>query len=173
MQRRSPVRCRVAAIGALGFLATALSNSCDRGRSAAAKPGAPVIVIAWRSVGHDIEPWSGVGLGEQVRQALRARGVVHADSRTVPIIHSSSEPVALASLGREIDATYVLGGTVGRKGERSEVGMQLVRVHDGAPIWSSTFWRDPNDLASLAADLAATVDQVLEAELLGQSRDST
>jgi TolB-like protein len=163
-------RRRITALAALGLLATASSAGCGRSRSTATKASAPVMVIAWRSVGQNVEPWSGVGLGEQVRHALSARGVVFADGRTAPVTPRSNEPVALASLGREANATYVLDGTVARKGGRSEVGMQLIRVHDGMPVWASTFWRDPNDLASLATDLAAAVSGVLEAEQRRQVR---
>jgi hypothetical protein len=120
-----------------------------RGRTTTLPPvsAPPVITLTWHPVGKDVEPWSGLGLGEQVRRALNARGIVVVDdtrSRT--------------------DANYVLEGTVGRKGKRSEIGMQLVRVQDGVAVWASTFWRDPNDLESLASDLAGAVAQVLKAE---------
>jgi len=123
----------------------------------------PVIMTSWRAIGQDVEPWSGVGLGEEVRRALSARGIVVTDGGDLRV-RRTDDVGALAALGRELDATYVLGGTVGRKGERSEIGMQLVRVRDGAPVWASTFWRDPSDLMSLAADLALAVSQALESE---------
>jgi TolB-like protein len=77
---------------------------------------------------------------------------------------ASDTPGGLAVLGQKQRASYVLGGTVGRKGQRSEVGMRLVRVRDSAPVWAATFWRDQSNLNTLASDLAVTVSQVVQAE---------
>jgi TolB-like protein len=158
----------VIALTLVALVATAITlgwrrTGKDSGTSDTSITTPPVLVTSWRAVGRGVEPWSGVGLGEEVRRALTARGFVVADGgdsggRRANDLH------ALASLGRERHATYVLGATVGRKGERSEIGMQLVRVQDSAPVWSSTFWRDPSDLVSLATDLAFAVSQVLESE---------
>jgi TolB-like protein len=170
-------RAAVSAIGLLVLVATAIAITWQRSRTRSTTDlestnPPPVISIAWQAVGEDMEPWSGVGLGEQVRQALNARGIVVTDDRASPAKPTPGGAEALAALGRELSATYVLGGTVGRKGKRSEIGMQLVRVQDGAPVWSSTFWRDPSDLQSLASDLAVAVAQVLETESSRNSRPS-
>jgi hypothetical protein len=137
-----------------------------RSSRALARAGKPAVVaVAWRPVGTDVEPWSGLGLGNQVEYALGTLGVVVAHDTGLRVPPLPGGPEALADLGRQLNATYVLGGTVGRKGPRREIGMQLVRVKDGATLWTSTFWRDAADLESLASDLALTVAQVLETEV--------
>jgi hypothetical protein len=141
------------ALGLLVLVAVGVAVDWNRSKLPSTMRGRlgapPVITIEWRTVGHGVEPWSGVGLAEQVRQALSAHGV------------------AVSQNGRSpgLDPTYLLAGTVGRRGDRNEIGMQLVRVQDGATVWASTFWRDPTDLQSLVSDLAATVAQVLETEV--------
>lgn len=171
MQRGSELRRRYTAAITLGLVlvATVIAVTWHHrwARSATILTSIstpPVITIAWRAVGQDVEPWSGVGLGEQVRQALNARGVVVTDGGALPGALSPEGTEDLATLGRRLHAAYVLGGTVGRKDGRSEIGMQLVRVEDRATVWTSTFWRDRTDLESLASDLALTVAQVLETE---------
>jgi TolB-like protein len=157
------------AVGLLVLTATAIAVALHRGRTGSTMVLAPisahpVIAIAWRAVGQDVEPWSGVGLGEQVRHALSARGMLVTDHSALLGDLASDTPDGLAVIGQKQRALYVLGGTVGRKGQRSEVGMQLVRVRDSAPVWAATFWRDQSNLNTLASDLAMTVWQVIEAE---------
>ena len=165
--RRRPHTAAIAVgLLVLAAMAVALSLSSGGMRSTAQAPvsAPPVITIAWRSVGQDVDPWSGVGLGEQVKHALSALGATIVPDTGARTSLSTGSPGALAAVGRERHASYVLGGTIGRKGRRSEIGMQLVRVQDSATVWTSTFWRDPTDLESLALDLALTVAQVLESE---------
>jgi hypothetical protein len=154
------------ALVAILVLAMAVLVSRSRGRSSTLSSvgAAPVITLAWNPIGKDVEPWSGLGLGEQVRRALHAEGVAVTDDGLGGTLGPAGDAESLIALGRKANATYVLAGTVGRKGERSEVGMQLVRVRDGVLVWASTFWRDPGDLESLASDLAAAIAEVLEAE---------
>jgi TolB-like protein len=124
----------------------------------------PVIMTYWRSVGRDVEPWAGVGLGEEVRRALTARGLAVSPDPG-PEEHPVEDSADLAALGRARKATYVLGGTVSRKGSRSEIGMRLIRVQDGSALWNSMFWRDQDNLATLASDLAIAVAQVVGSDL--------
>lgn len=163
------LRATVAAIGLPVFVATAIAVTWQRRQQSSvtdleSTKARAIISVAWEAVGKDMEPWSGVGLGEQVRQALNARGIVVTDREPFTAQPTPGGAEALATLGRRRNATYVLGGTVGRKGVRSEIGMRLVRVQDSALVWNSTFWRDQSDLQSVASDLAAAVVQVLQAE---------
>jgi TolB-like protein len=162
------------ALGLLVLIAAGVAVGWNRSRTRltvhAGFGAPPVITIAWRTVGHEVEPWSGVGLGEQVRQALNARGVVVSQSGAPLGTPRPGSAKALATRARRLNPTYLLAGTVSRKGERSEIGMQLVRVQDSATVWTSTFWRDATDLESLVSDLAVTVAQVLETETSHERR---
>jgi TolB-like protein len=152
--------------GILAVLAT-VSVLAHRHWGGSGTSGAPsvqrvVLSLAWRAVGRDVEPWSGLGLAEEVRHALEVKGfVVTQDEERSD---SAGSRASLLARARRLNATHVLEGTVGRRGDRSEVGMRLVRVHDGEAVWSSTFWRGPEDLGSLPADLATVVAQVLQKE---------
>jgi TolB-like protein len=124
----------------------------------------PMIALVWRSVGSDVDPWSGAGLEELVRRALAARGVAVRRAEDTQDAAFVADVQGLASLGRRLDVAYTLGGTVGRRDQRSEIGMQLIRVRDGSPVWSSTFWRDQGDLESLPSELATVVSEILRTE---------
>jgi hypothetical protein len=130
----------------------------------------PVVALVWRSVGPEVDPWSGAGLEELVRRALAAEGVAVRPTWDTRDTAPAADVKALASLGRRLDVAYTLGGTVGRHDRRSEIGMQLVRVRDGSPVWSSTFWRDQADLESLPSELAAAVGEVLKTEMRRRDR---
>jgi TolB-like protein len=140
-------------------------------RNRAPKHSPPVLGLVWHTVDPDLEPWAGLGLAELVRAALSARGVVVRPSPESLGAGRAADAKGLAALGRRLEVTYTLGGTVGRSDHRSEIGMRLVRVSDGLEVWSSTFWRDRRDLESLPGELATAVSEVLRAESrLGNQR---
>jgi TolB-like protein len=161
-----------AAVGTTALLATLLLWKRDQERTESVggtTAGPPVIALTWRAVGRDVEPWSGLGLGEEVRRALTARGLAVSPDPG-PGEHPVEDSTDLAALGRAQKATYALGGTVSRKGSRSEIGMRLIRVQDGSALWNSIFWRDQGNLATLASDLAIAVAQVVGSDVSRTAR---
>ena len=115
--------------------------------------GPVVITIApFRVVGAGTEPWSGLGLAEEIRLAL---------ARQPGIVVRSGDSTSTKA------ADYAMTGTVSRASARSEIGVEVARVRDRAVIWTGTFWRTPADLSLFAGELA---DVVVQAVRLDEKR---
>lgn len=135
-----------------------------------------ILVAPFAVIGDGTEPWSGGGLAEEVRTALRAdRSVVlrrseptmaGATPKPAPVTDDAREIAA----ARRVGADYVLTGTVGRRERGSEIGLRLIRAADASTAWAGIFWRSPADFPSFAADLAAAVTEAIRAERDRQAR---
>ena len=143
------VATTAAILGAGGLAWIYAHGDPDGGRTL----GPVVIAIApFRVVGAGTEPWSGLGLAEEIRLALvKLPGIV---------VRSADSTSAEA-------ADYTLAGTVSRASARSEIGVEVTRVRDRAVIWTGTFWRTPADLFLFAGELA---DAVVQAVRLDEKR---
>jgi TolB-like protein len=127
-----------------------LAGAC--GSEPPARSNQPAVIeVAPFTVLGGMEPWSGLGLAEQMRQALQRLPDI-----VVRVAADSARP-----------AQYVLRGTVSRRGARNEIGVEVVRAREGVVIWSGTYWRAPGDLGAFITDL---VDAVLAAIRLDEKR---
>jgi TolB-like protein len=168
MQTRSP-RIHAAMIAALVLAlsaggAYAWTHASHSSASRAAREPPVIVVSSFRTIGPDLEPWSGNGLTHEIEHALgEMRGVVvrrrrlDQSSPAAAPIRNEASAATLAASGRSLGADFVLAGTVARIGARSEIGVRLVRVRDGEQLWSGTFWRATVDLGTLPGELAAAV----------------
>lgn len=99
---------------------------------------APVIAVkAFATTSPQLDPWSGAGLAQQVRDMLAT---------------AHSEASADAS-GRR-SPTHELHGSIAREGQRLAVSVQLLRSGRSDTVWTGAYWRSEQDLTSLASELA-------------------
>ena len=63
----------------------------------------------------------------------------------------------LRTIGRQLNVTHVLEGSVERSGDRLKIVARLDRVSDLSQIWSNTYERQSSDLFSLQSDIAAGI----------------
>jgi DNA-binding winged helix-turn-helix (wHTH) protein/TolB-like protein/Tfp pilus assembly protein PilF len=83
---------------------------------------------------------------------------------------SGSEPRDPIQAGRELDVSSILEGSVQRSGERVRVTLQLIRVRDGAPLWSGTFDEKFTDLFTVQDSIADQVTRALALTLSAAER---
>lgn len=69
------------------------------------------------------------------------------------------------ALGRDLDVTYVLEGSLRRSGERLRITGQLIDVETGAHLWSDRFDGDLRDVFALQDEVAASVAAAIEPTL--------
>jgi TolB-like protein len=67
----------------------------------------------------------------------------------------------LAEVGRTLNVTTVLGGSVRRVGDHVHISVQLVSAADGRPLWSATYDRPLGDIFAIEDDLALSVVKAL------------
>jgi TolB-like protein/Flp pilus assembly protein TadD len=104
------------------------------------------------------------GLAEEIIDRLtRVRGLrVVARSSSFRFKGSAQD---LREVGRALDATAVVEGSVRRAGDRLRVTAQLVNVADGFHLWSQSYERKVSDVFAIQDDVARAIASALRVEL--------
>jgi serine/threonine protein kinase/TolB-like protein/Flp pilus assembly protein TadD len=96
------------------------------------------------------------GLTDEITDSL-------ARMKTVQVIARSSsfqfkgKTTDVREVGRLLNVTHVLEGSVERSGDRIKIIAHLERVSDGSLLWSNTFERKASDLFAVQSELAAGI----------------
>jgi TolB-like protein/Flp pilus assembly protein TadD len=67
--------------------------------------------------------------------------------------------------GRQLGVSSVLGGSVGKAGDRLRVSAKLTRTDDGFELWSNTFDRPLEDVFAIQHEIAERITHKLELRL--------
>jgi TolB-like protein len=67
------------------------------------------------------------------------------------------KPRNLRDIGAQLDAAYILDGSVFRDGQKLRVDAELVRVRDNVLVWSSRFDRDIANLFSIQDEISRSI----------------
>ena len=126
-------------------------------------PSIAVLPFADLSPQHDQEYFAD-GLAEEILNAL-----AHVQGLRVPGRTSSfwfkGKNVELAEIGRKLNVTHVLEGSVRRAGTRLRVAAQIVSVSDGYHLWSEIFDRDQVDVFAIQDQVAKAVADAMKVKL--------
>ncbi len=71
----------------------------------------------------------------------------------------------LREIGRTLDVTTVLEGSVRKSGMKLRITAQLINVADGYHIWSNTYNREMTDIFEMQDDIATNIMTALEMHL--------
>jgi TolB-like protein/Tfp pilus assembly protein PilF len=110
--------------------------------------------------------WFTDGIHEQILTQLSKVGGLSVRGRTSAMAYRDS-PKNLRQIGRELDARYVLEGSVFREGETVRINVQLIDAQQDEHLWAEDYDRDLSveSLLAVQSDIAERVAQALEAEL--------
>jgi TolB-like protein/Tfp pilus assembly protein PilF len=72
----------------------------------------------------------------------------------------------LREIGKALDVTHVLEGSVRKAGSRVRITAQLIKAQDGYHLWSETFDRELDDIFAVQDEIAAAVAAQLRLTLL-------
>ncbi len=75
----------------------------------------------------------------------------------------------LAQIGRELNVEYVVEGSIRRKGSHLVIDAELIRISDQGRLWSHTYERDLNDVASVPATIVEDVGTVVEGRVASRA----
>ena len=111
--------------------------------------------------------WFADGLTEELiaqlgRVSPERLGVI---ARTSAMAYRGSNKT-VAEIGRELDVSHVLEGSIRRDGSRVRVTVQLVDVADQSPVWSETYDRTLEGALTIQSEVAAQATRALAIELL-------
>jgi serine/threonine protein kinase/cytochrome c-type biogenesis protein CcmH/NrfG len=71
-------------------------------------------------------------------------------------------------VGQQLDAAYVLGGSVRRAGNRLRITAQLVETRTGRSVWAERYDRELKDVFEVQDDIARSITQALRITLSPQ-----
>jgi non-specific serine/threonine protein kinase len=78
--------------------------------------------------------------------------------------------VTPAQIGRELNAAYVLGGSLRRAGTRLRINAQLVDTHTDFPLWSDRYDREMKDVFEVQDEIARKIAEALRVTLTPQEQ---
>lgn len=146
-------------------------------RTAAARPASPasansVAVLYFENLSRDTsDAYIADGLTEEITSRLGQVARLAVTSRTsVRRMRSTAATMSPSELGRALNVSYLVNGTVRRVGSRLRVTVELLRSSTGVQAWSSTFDRTTEDLLGIQDEIAVAVASGITGQLLPAER---
>ncbi|MGB2668516.1 MAG: protein kinase, partial [Candidatus Acidiferrum sp.] len=78
------------------------------------------------------------------------------------------KPVTAPQVGRELNASYVLAGSLRRSGNRLRITAQLVETRTGHALWAQRFDREMDDVFEVQDEIARSIAQTFRINLSPQ-----
>jgi serine/threonine protein kinase/Tfp pilus assembly protein PilF len=112
------------------------------------------------------------GMTDELITALsKVEGLQVASRTSVFALKNLREDVR--TLGRRLNVSTVLEGTVRKAGNRLRITVQLSSVDEGRTLWSERYDREMSDVFAIQDEIAGTIVQTLRSTLLGELGDPT
>lgn len=113
------------------------------------------------------------GLTDEIVSNLSVIDGLQVKSRTSSFAFKD-KPRDIHAVGEQLGVKYVLEGSVLRDGERMRINVQLVRVADDQPMWSSRYDRELKDVFAVQDEISLSIVNELRLKLgRGQRRYNT
>jgi TolB-like protein len=113
------------------------------------------------------------GLHEEVLSTLAARapGLEVVSWMTMRLYRGAPKPVR--EIAAELDASYVLGGSVTRDGDMVRLRLQLVDARTDSQLWTQDYTRTLTNALSLQSEVASRVAEQLSLRFVGADQSAT
>ena len=133
-----------------------------------APPLHSVAVLPFVNMSSDArEDYFSDGLTDELINTLSRVKGVRVAARTSAFAFKGSAST-IGEIGRRLDVSAILEGTVRRDGQRVRIGVQLIDTRTGFQFWSRSYDRNrvADDILDVQADIAETVSASLEIKLM-------
>ena len=104
------------------------------------------------------------GLSEELLNRLAKNDQLQVAART-SAFQFKGRNLDIADIGRQLNVTNVLEGSVRKSGNRLRITAQLIQVDNGYHLWSETYEREIDDIFAIQDDISLAISKALEAEL--------
>jgi serine/threonine-protein kinase len=109
------------------------------------------------------------GITEEVIAQLAKIAKLRVISRT-SIMHYKNTEKNLRDIGKELNATTILEGSVRREGREIRVTAQLIDASSDNHLWAETYNREFTQIFAIQQDLAERIAKSLEAKISSEER---
>jgi TolB-like protein/Flp pilus assembly protein TadD len=106
------------------------------------------------------------GVSEELLNALSRLNDLQVIARTSSFSFKGQN-VDVPTIARKLNVGAILEGSVRRSGNTVRITVQLINAVSGFHIWSQTYDRESTDILKVQSDVATSVAQQLEAQLVG------
>src|SRR5271170_3561243 len=149
---------------------TRLKHDSDSGRAAApaARAQKSLAVLYFENLsGAKEDEYFRDGMTEDIITELAKVKTLQVFPRAA-IAAFRDKPVTGPEVGQQLDAAYVLGGSVRRAGNRLRITAQLVETRTGRSVWAERYDREMKDVFEVQDDIARSITQALRITLSPQ-----
>ena len=144
-----------------------LKRDTDSGRAAAAAPSAEksVAVLYFEHLGASQEDeYFRDGITEDVITELTNIEGLRVFPRAAVLAYRD-KPATAPQIGQELNAAYVLNGSLRRAGNRLRITAQLVETRSGHTLWAKRYDREMQDVFEVQDEIAQSIARALEVVL--------
>jgi TolB-like protein/Flp pilus assembly protein TadD len=157
-------------LGGVGWLGKAKGWWAPSGvatsASAPAQNSVAVLAFADLSEKKDQQYFSD-GLSDEMIDLLAKIPNLRVPARTSSF-YFKDKPTTLAEIGRVLNVSHVLEGSVRKSGSALRISAELVNVADDRRMWSETYDRTLDDVFKVQDDIANSVVSALKVTMLGE-----
>jgi TolB-like protein/Tfp pilus assembly protein PilF len=144
----------------------------DGSRAAAARKERSVAVLYFENLsGAQEDEYFRDGMTEDVITELANIKEIRVFPRPSVLVYRD-KPFAPTQVGKELNASHVLGGSLRRAGNRLRVTANLVETATGLAIWAKRYDREMADVFEVQDEIARSIAEALRVTLSPQEHDA-
>jgi len=149
----------VIAVAALIFMYIKPSSNVD---------GNSIAVLPFENMSADKDnEYFSDGITEEILNSLAQIKELRVISRTSVFTYKERTDVGIAKIGRELDVSHVLEGSVRKAGNKVRITAQLIRSKDDTHLWSQTYDRSLDDIFQVQTEISEAIAQQMKIKLIG------
>ena len=149
----------VIAVAALIFMYIKASSDVD---------GNSIAVLPFENMSADKDnEYFSDGMTEEILNSLAQIKELRVISRTSVFTYKERTDVGIAKIGRELDVSHVLEGSVRKSGNKVRITAQLIRSKDDTHLWSQTYDRSLDDIFQVQTEISEAIAQQMKIKLIG------
>ena len=146
------------------------SESSDARRAATASPERSIAVLYFENLsGIKEDEYLRDGVTEDIITDLSKIKGLKIFSRAT-VLSYRDKSATPTEIGQQLNAAYVLTGSLRRAGTRLRINAQLVDTHTDFPIWSERYDREMKDVFEIQDELARNIAEALRVTLTPQEQ---
>ena len=111
------------------------------------------------------------GITEEILNYLAKIKNLRVISRTSVFTYKGKKDISLSEIGKQLDVSHVLEGSVRKAGQKVRITAQLIRSNDDAHLWSETYDRELKDIFAVQDEIAQTIVNTLKIDYIGHTGD--
>ena len=109
------------------------------------------------------------GITEEILNYLAKIKNLRVISRTSVFTYKDKKDISLAEIGKQLNVSHVLEGSVRKAANKVRITAQLIRSKDDAHLWSETYDRSLEDIFAVQDEIAQTIVNTLKMDYIGHT----